>query len=415
MNTPMTSNAASPANPFGIGAPSFPVSLGADAIRMSSTSGDMSSSLLKLYKTTLEAGHRDRKLALDAMRALWRWISAMMDRLARVFGLRHNAPQNPTEGQLEGNEPTEIGFSADPSGTKGDVPGVEAAAGAATVLEEANRLIKYLAENPVDPSMLANPDTAQEFIRFQAVKLGQYHAVFLARIAELDQEINEKCAAIAQAVGTTGPVIRAQLAGNGELGLYDKDGSVKALIQESKEVRLAKGRVELAAISLVDAASYTSAQPGLREHALQIFAEKMPGVQLDRASPPKGEVAAASGETSAIGGDETGRVLPDAPAPAEAGRAPQPEAGLLARNGIPTKNTLELNGKARPFDVLAPLAATANLRLVQGAVAEPIAAETTKEALKSPFVGGGFAKLEEEAARRRESSKADWGDRPTDR
>ena len=368
---------------------------------------DLAKKMGELYKSTLEAGAGNKAASLAAMQKLWEWICAMVDRIARVFGLKADErARQLTDEQLAGKAPTELALV--PDGT-GGVAGVDSAVAQETVVAEASRFIQYLADNPVDPTLLSNPETASEFIRFQAEKLGKYHGIFKERSDELDTEINAKCAEIATVAGTTAPVIRAQLAANSDGGMYDKDGVIKALLKESQEIRLAMGRVELVALSLVDAASSPTAVYGLREKAVELFARHLPGVAVDRAPPPPASIAQVSGETTAIGSNEEA-LIEQSPA------AELPDSKRLdARNGVSTKNNLEFAGLAGLRTKSSISTASPALKIVQSVSAPPLTDEDRQEAMSSSFATGGFAKLSGMSERRREKSGTDWGDHPVER
>jgi len=425
-------------NTTSMASPAFSHGLGANANAGNVAAGPVSTSNLtplikQLYEASLAAAKGMAAAAIAAVRALWRWMLALVERIARALGLKASGPQQLTDGQATGEHDTSVDLHAPGNAANAlRAPGAPQADSVApevasqVVLAEAQRLVDHLASTLTDPAILANPETAHEFVRFQARKLGEYRAAFLQHAQELEGEAHEKLSELATAAGTTPAVIRAQLASNHDGGLYDKDGSLRKVLKEAQDARLSAGRVELAAISLLDACGHPTAQPGLREHAWEQLSAHMPGVPFDREPPPRGDVSAASGETSATGGDATAHVVADAPVLEEAVADRVAHAqdtagtGSLSRHPLAAKNTLESAAVAEPSDAAA---ARTKLSLVNApnAIADapqgnlPASAAMTQEALASPFAGGSFAKLRELADRRQLDSPRAWRETPTDR
>ena len=371
-------------------------------------SSDMSKFLRELYQATLRSSGHAQAAAMDAMRALWRWICAMIDRIGKAFGLRV-AKERQSDEQLAGEEATNLSLESD--GSPG-MSGVDVETARESVLAEAARLVKFLSENPVDPALLTNAEFSEDYVSFQAQQLGKYHAVFKSRVEELESEILAKCGAIAGPLGTTPQVIRAQVVAGSEAGLYDKDGTLKALIDESTEIKLAMGRVQLAAFSLISVCGRTSSAPGLKQRAVDLFAMHIPGIPLDREPPPPPAVADASGETLAVGREVDAAVAVKTEAVADAAEDSGPPKSFAARDGIAAKSILEFGafeqrGPKPGFEV--------PLRVVGGVSTLPATEEEVEKAMSSSFVSSTSMNLQKLADLRREKNKTDWGDAPAHR
>lgn len=378
--------------------------------------------------------------ALQAMRAMWEWICRVLDRIARVFSLQRASREPLTDDQLTGKAATPVDLvPQDGTATIAEVP-ANAVPAEQTVLSEIKKVLEYLAETPIDPSLLNDPETAEEFVRLHAERLGSYRSVFSDEAQKLDVEINAKCALIAEVAGTTAPVIRAQIGSDfaGAVALYDKDGTIKPLLEQRAELAKGMGRVELAAIGLLEASSHVTAAPGLHGSALSRFSEVMPGKYLeifqtgdmasqteslrtkdpsgtdvDSASPPPTEIAAASSESSV--GEQVKASDLSLDTPANDVPEKQQEKSFLARAGTSAKETLQSPATAVAVAgaLLSPQAT--GLKLVSSVVLPVISDAIKNEAMSSSFVKSGFAKLEQLSQSRRAKSGADWGDLPTER
>lgn len=286
---PMSSVAPSFVHP----APAGPMPVGyvprAASIDLSATFKDLHAQAAKQAASSSEAAH-------DALQAIWRWICAMVRRLAEVLGLRAEMQSQLSEEQLRGEVESKVNVGDE----QGDDPAKTEAA-TETVFQETQRLLGYIQERPFPVELFTQADTTPDFVRHHAERLGKYRSIFKDEVQLIEAKLDERYSALAAAAGTTPAVIRQQVVAGVESGLYDKDGTLKAMIEDLLKAKSAMGRCELAAASFVEMVQHEKALPGLHEFALEQFSRWMPEVQLDRVRPPGGKVAQTSGETSAVG------------------------------------------------------------------------------------------------------------------
>lgn len=369
--------------------------------------GDLSTSLKKLFESMLAASRGAAQVAIEAVRAMWRWIAALMERIARALGMRSKAPEQLTDEQARGEQPTQV------SALAGDGAGSASAETASAAMRgEAARLMDHLSESVDNPKALTDPQVAMEFVKFQAHRLGEYREAFLEHARELEVQIDALCAEIAAGLGTTAGVVRAQIEAGADGGLYDKEGHVAKLIQQQRQARLSAGRVELAAISLLDACSRPDAPPGLRDYAREALSSSMPGVDFDRPAAPAGDVAAAAGDGPALP-DDVDMISVGDPVAGEGGVsvAEQPSGALRAdstkshaQDVLSTKTSLE-----------SPVKGMTGIRLVSSdgasVLEDDVPGEVSGEAFRSPFASkGAFSKLIDQSRKRQEESPQAWRD-----
>src|SRR5438105_8015027 len=231
-----TTSMASHAFSHGLGA-----NANASAAAAPVSTSNLSQILKQLYEASLAAAKGMVAAAVAAVRALWRWMLALIERIARALGLKATGPQQLSDGQATGDDATNVDLHAPGNAANAlrspGAPGADSVApevASQVVLAEAQRLVDHLASTLTDPAILANPETAHEFVRFQARKLGEYRAAFLQHAQDLEGQAHEKLSELAAAAGTTPAVIRAQLASNHDGGLYDKDGSLRKVLKDAQ-------------------------------------------------------------------------------------------------------------------------------------------------------------------------------------